>query len=78
MLLRSKRANSFLEEIKPASLERECIEERCDFEEAREIYQTREATVSRLHGSLSYPVLHCPDHLHSSALTVKVLDDVYR
>ncbi|XP_058275061.1 vitamin K-dependent protein C-like isoform X1 [Hemibagrus wyckioides] len=45
MLLRSKRANSFLEEIKPASLERECIEERCDFEEAREIYQTREATL---------------------------------
>lgn len=78
MLLRSKRANSFLEEIKPASLERECIEERCDFEEAREIYQTREATVSRLHCSLSYPVLHCPDHLRSSALTVKVLDDVYR
>ncbi|KAI5608867.1 vitamin K-dependent protein C precursor, partial [Silurus asotus] len=45
MLLRSKRAYTFLEELKPASMERECIEERCDFEEAREIYQTREATV---------------------------------
>ncbi|GAA6091448.1 vitamin K-dependent protein C-like [Tachysurus ichikawai] len=45
MLLRSRRANSFLEELKPASLERECIEELCDFEEAREIYQTREATL---------------------------------
>ncbi|XP_026802088.3 vitamin K-dependent protein C [Pangasianodon hypophthalmus] len=45
MLLRSRRANSFLEEIKPASLERECIEEQCDFEEAREIHQTREATL---------------------------------
>lgn len=45
MLLRSRRANSFLEELKPASKERECIEERCDFEEAREIFQTREATV---------------------------------
>ncbi|XP_027013989.1 vitamin K-dependent protein C-like [Tachysurus fulvidraco] len=46
MLLRSRRAYSFLEELKPASLERECIEERCDFEEAREIYQTREATLA--------------------------------
>lgn len=45
MLLRPRRANSFLEELKPASLERECVEEKCDFEEAREIFQTREATV---------------------------------
>lgn len=45
MLLRSRRANSFLEELKPASMERECVEEKCDFEEAREIFQTREATV---------------------------------
>ncbi|XP_075954631.1 vitamin K-dependent protein C [Anarhichas minor] len=45
MLLRSRRANSFLEELKPASMERECVEERCDFEEAREIFQTREATL---------------------------------
>ncbi|XP_056266522.1 vitamin K-dependent protein C isoform X2 [Pseudoliparis swirei] len=45
MLLRSRRANSFLEELKPASMERECLEERCDFEEAREILQTREATL---------------------------------
>ncbi|KAL6468286.1 hypothetical protein MHYP_G00239630 [Metynnis hypsauchen] len=45
MLLRSKRANSFLEEIKPASLERECMEEDCDFEEAREIFENREHTL---------------------------------
>uniref|UniRef100_A0A1A8L0C1 Vitamin K-dependent protein C n=1 Tax=Nothobranchius pienaari TaxID=704102 RepID=A0A1A8L0C1_9TELE len=45
MLLRSRRANSFLEELKPASMERECVEEDCDFEEAREIFQTREATL---------------------------------
>ncbi|XP_062844178.1 vitamin K-dependent protein C isoform X1 [Trichomycterus rosablanca] len=44
-LLRSRRANSFLEEIKPPSLERECMEELCDFEEAREIHQSREATL---------------------------------
>lgn len=47
MLLRSRRANSFLEELKPASMERECVEERCNYEEAREIFQTREATVRR-------------------------------
>uniref|UniRef100_A0A3B5MLX9 Vitamin K-dependent protein C n=1 Tax=Xiphophorus couchianus TaxID=32473 RepID=A0A3B5MLX9_9TELE len=46
MLLRSRRANSFLEELKPPSKERECVEEKCDFEEAREIFQTREATVN--------------------------------
>ncbi|XP_072219522.1 vitamin K-dependent protein C [Leuresthes tenuis] len=45
MLLRSRRANSFLEELKPPSQERECVEEICDFEEAREIFQTREATL---------------------------------
>ncbi|XP_074545141.1 vitamin K-dependent protein C-like [Halichoeres trimaculatus] len=45
MLLRTRRANSFLEELKPASHERECVEEVCDFEEAHEIFQTREATL---------------------------------
>uniref|UniRef100_A0A8D2QQH1 Vitamin K-dependent protein C n=1 Tax=Zosterops lateralis melanops TaxID=1220523 RepID=A0A8D2QQH1_ZOSLA len=40
-----KRANTFLEEIKPGSLERECIEERCDFEEASEIFETKESTL---------------------------------
>uniref|UniRef100_A0A672SJ15 Uncharacterized protein n=1 Tax=Sinocyclocheilus grahami TaxID=75366 RepID=A0A672SJ15_SINGR len=45
MLLRSRRANTFMEEIKPSSLERECREELCNFEEAREIFNTREATL---------------------------------
>ncbi|KAM4702025.1 uncharacterized protein O3C94_002952 [Discoglossus pictus] len=36
---RVKRANRFLEELKPGSLERECIEEKCSYEEAREIFQ---------------------------------------
>ncbi|XP_065604023.1 vitamin K-dependent protein C-like isoform X2 [Cyrtonyx montezumae] len=40
-----KRANSFLEELKPGSLERECKEEMCDFEEASEIFETKEATL---------------------------------
>ncbi|XP_051556955.1 vitamin K-dependent protein C-like [Myxocyprinus asiaticus] len=45
MLLRSRRANGFMEELKPPSLERECREEICNFEEAREIFNTREATL---------------------------------
>uniref|UniRef100_W5MRK0 Venom prothrombin activator porpharin-D-like n=1 Tax=Lepisosteus oculatus TaxID=7918 RepID=W5MRK0_LEPOC len=40
--IRKTRANSFLEEIRPGNLERECYEELCSFEEAKEIYQTRE------------------------------------
>ncbi|XP_026802085.3 vitamin K-dependent protein C-like isoform X1 [Pangasianodon hypophthalmus] len=45
MLLRSRRANSILEELRSPSLERECIEERCDFQEAKEIIKSKEATL---------------------------------
>lgn len=44
-VLRVKRANSFLEEMRPGNLERECMEEICDFEEAKEIFQNVDATV---------------------------------
>ncbi|XP_034035369.1 coagulation factor VII [Thalassophryne amazonica] len=37
-LHRSRRANSFLEELRRGDLERECLEERCSYEEAREIF----------------------------------------
>ncbi|XP_072111766.1 coagulation factor IX [Mobula birostris] len=40
-----KRANWFWEEVKPGSLERECYEETCSFEEAQEIYKSRENTL---------------------------------
>ena len=46
VLRRHRRANSFLEELRSGSLERECGEERCSFEEAREIFQNAERTVS--------------------------------
>ncbi|XP_053311220.1 coagulation factor VII [Spea bombifrons] len=36
---RTKRANSWFEELKPGSLERECIEETCSYEEAKEIFK---------------------------------------
>nr|XP_033486718.1 coagulation factor X isoform X1 [Epinephelus lanceolatus] len=42
---RRRRANSFLEEVLPGDLERECHEEVCSQEEAAEIFMTREKTM---------------------------------
>ncbi|XP_069831574.1 vitamin K-dependent protein C-like [Dendropsophus ebraccatus] len=41
-----KRANTIMEELRPGSLERECYEEKCDLEEANEIFETREQTLN--------------------------------
>lgn len=40
-----KRANTFLEELRPSNMERECREEVCDFEEAKEIFGNVDDTV---------------------------------
>uniref|UniRef100_A0A8C4VAQ4 Coagulation factor VII n=1 Tax=Falco tinnunculus TaxID=100819 RepID=A0A8C4VAQ4_FALTI len=45
-IVQQRRANSIFEELKLGSLERECMEEKCSFEEAREIYRDEERTVS--------------------------------
>lgn len=45
VLKRQKRANSWFEELYPGSLERECIEEKCSFEEAREIFKDYRRTM---------------------------------
>ncbi|PNJ37181.1 PROS1 isoform 4, partial [Pongo abelii] len=39
VLVRKRRANSLLEETKQGNLERECIEELCNKEEAREVFE---------------------------------------
>ncbi|XP_053305162.1 prothrombin [Spea bombifrons] len=44
VLRRSRRANSIFEEIKQGNMERECIEEICNYEEAREIMESPEKT----------------------------------
>ncbi|RVE75129.1 hypothetical protein OJAV_G00013840 [Oryzias javanicus] len=44
VLTRPRRANSLFEELKQGNLERECNEERCDKEEAREIFENDEKT----------------------------------
>lgn len=45
VLQRARRANSFLEEVKQGNLERECLEEACSLEEAREVFEDAERTV---------------------------------
>ncbi|XP_063044651.1 prothrombin [Engraulis encrasicolus] len=44
VFIRQRRANSFLEEMKPGNLERECLEEICDHEEAREVFEQPDPT----------------------------------
>uniref|UniRef100_G1S0R4 Vitamin K-dependent protein C n=1 Tax=Nomascus leucogenys TaxID=61853 RepID=G1S0R4_NOMLE len=53
-----KRANSFLEELRPNSLERECIEEICDFEEAKEIFQNVDDTLAFWSKHVVLPLEH--------------------
>uniref|UniRef100_A0AAQ4NTF4 Prothrombin n=1 Tax=Gasterosteus aculeatus aculeatus TaxID=481459 RepID=A0AAQ4NTF4_GASAC len=51
LLPRSRRANQMFEEIKPGNLERECVEEICDHEEAREVFEQTEKTVRHCKGT---------------------------
>lgn len=44
-LERVRRANTIFEELKKGNLERECLEETCSYEEAREIFEDVEKTV---------------------------------
>ncbi|XP_044523078.1 coagulation factor X [Gracilinanus agilis] len=44
VLKRTRRANSLFEELKKGNLERECIEETCSHEEAREVFEDKEKT----------------------------------
>ncbi|XP_006903422.1 PREDICTED: transmembrane gamma-carboxyglutamic acid protein 1-like, partial [Elephantulus edwardii] len=44
VLKRYRRANGFLEEIRQGNIERECKEEICTFEEAREAFEDNEKT----------------------------------
>lgn len=65
-LIRHRRANSLFEESKKGNLERECIEELCNKEEAREIFENLPETVRGAARpppptpSLNAPVGHVP------------------
>ncbi|XP_009995503.1 PREDICTED: transmembrane gamma-carboxyglutamic acid protein 3 [Chaetura pelagica] len=45
LLRRFPRANSFLEEIRQGTIERECIEEVCSYEEVKEVFENKEKTM---------------------------------
>ena len=52
---RQKRANSgFFEELKQGNLKRECIEEICNYEEAREVFEDEDQTVGYLVHNVGY------------------------
>ncbi|XP_032132555.1 vitamin K-dependent protein S [Sapajus apella] len=64
VLIRKRRANSMLEETKQGNLERECIEELCNKEEAREVFENDPET------DYFYPkYLVCLRSFQSSAFT---------
>lgn len=46
-LHRSRRANFLFEELKHGNLERECMEEKCSYEEAKEIFALPQQLVSQ-------------------------------
>lgn len=46
-LHRSRRANFLFEELKRGDLERECLEEKCSYEEAKEIFALPQQLVSQ-------------------------------
>uniref|UniRef100_A0A2K5HYM3 Gla domain-containing protein n=1 Tax=Colobus angolensis palliatus TaxID=336983 RepID=A0A2K5HYM3_COLAP len=54
VLKRYPRANGFFEEIRQGNIERECKEEFCTFEEAREAFENNEKT-----GLVLLPRLEC-------------------
>uniref|UniRef100_F6TQ11 Vitamin K-dependent protein C n=1 Tax=Callithrix jacchus TaxID=9483 RepID=F6TQ11_CALJA len=54
-----KRASNFLEELRPGNLERECVEEICDFEEAKEIFQNVDDTLAFWSKYVEVSFLNC-------------------
>ncbi|KAJ8266902.1 hypothetical protein GJAV_G00135960 [Gymnothorax javanicus] len=45
ILKRFPRANGFLEELRQDNIQRECVEESCSFEEAKEVFENKELTM---------------------------------
>lgn len=64
VLQRVRRANSFLEEMKGGNLERECIEEICDYEEAREVFEDDTKTVPHSYSCIYVIITHLVYYLH--------------
>lgn len=50
VLKRFPRANEFLEELRQGTIERECMEEICSYEEVKEVFEDKEKTVCTMWG----------------------------
>lgn len=62
-VIRAKRANTPFEELKKGNLERECMEEICVQEEAREVFEVNDKTVGTAVVSEHYAELLVLAHL---------------
>uniref|UniRef100_A0A8C1AIU7 Prothrombin n=1 Tax=Cyprinus carpio carpio TaxID=630221 RepID=A0A8C1AIU7_CYPCA len=72
-IIRAKRANTVFEELKPGNLERECVEEICDHEEAREVFERADKTVTCEGTKLS----RTPQNINSLRVCVQTEGDCY-
>lgn len=52
VLKRFPRANEFLEELRQGTIERECMEEVCSYEEVKEVFEDKEKTACAAPGRL--------------------------
>lgn len=71
VLKRLRRANYLLEEVKQGNIQRECREEICSYEEAREAFENDEKTVSEtwLHRSkVAVDILYVHSHWCKTAV----------
>lgn len=50
VLKRFPRANEFLEELRQGTIERECMEEVCSYEEVKEVFEDKEKTACTVLG----------------------------
>ncbi|XP_010793307.1 transmembrane gamma-carboxyglutamic acid protein 1-like [Notothenia coriiceps] len=62
VLHRLRRANFLLEEMKQGNIQRECREEICTYEEAREAFENDEKTVRKRDWLLIGPTISCADY----------------
>ncbi|XP_062917440.1 transmembrane gamma-carboxyglutamic acid protein 3 [Mobula hypostoma] len=74
ILKRFPRANGFLEEIRQGSIERECMEEICVYEEASEVFEDKEKTMEFWKG-YSSNLYTTPSN--NSGLRVERTDAIY-
>lgn len=77
-LHRTRRANFFLEELRHGNLERECVEEKCSYEEAKEIFATTQQLVSIVSNGLFLFIFLNKPFMVFHFNPGKLLEDVYR